>query len=309
MGVQVVATRPPAQASAPTLRYGSRPRRCPAGAPVPMPTLTAEALLSHLQQLLRQVRAPAARSTPAGPSDDRLIVASRDYYMIFSAQPGDPAVQVEAVSNFYLPAAAALTPGRLGQLSQRGYRERPNRNNLYRTVTPQDDAALHSLAAEVLEVFGKAYGIDAGSPAEFDLQHGPAESVRNPDLIKLMRTLSLKRDWDARRALYSALLGSIMLVPIDPVLLASEDVVEPIEVDRLGKFPVIAAFTDIDSLRLWQPRGAPYRALPVTEIVPQAVARRVGSLLINPKGVVGGELYINELESMNDALKRRAALA
>jgi len=275
-----------------------------------MPTLTAEALVSHLQQL----RAPAASTPATGPSgpataDNRLIVASRDYYMIFSAQPGDPSVHVEAVSNFYLPTAAALSPGRLGQLSQRGYRERPNRNNLYRSVTPHDHAALHGLAAEVLEVFGKAYGVDAGSAADFDLQLGAAESVRNPDLLKLMRTLSLKRDWDARRALYSALLGSTMLVPIDPVLLATEDVVEPVEVDRLGKFPVIAAFTDIDSLRLWQPRGAPYRAIAVSELVPQAVARRVGSLLINPKGVVGGELYINELESMNDALKRRASLA
>ena len=272
-----------------------------------MPTLTAEALVSHLQQL----RAPAAASASSGlapVSDNRLIVASRDYYMVFSAQPDDPAVQVEAVSNFYLPTAAALTPGRLAQLSQRGYRERPDRNNLYRSVSPQTDAALHGFAAEVLEVFGKAYGVDAGSPAEFDLQLGPAESVRNPDIIKLMRTLSLKRDWDARRALYSALLGSTMLIPIDPELLAHEDVIEPIEVDRLGKFPVIAAFTDIDSLRLWRPRGAPYRAIAVTELVPQAVARRVGSLLINPKGVVGGELYINELESMNDALKRRAAL-
>jgi len=225
--------------------------------------------------------------------------------MIFSAQPGDPALQVEAVSNFYLPAAAALTPGRLGQLSQRGYRERPNRNNLYRSVSPATEAELHSFAAEVLEIFGKAYGVDLGSAAQFDLQLGVAESVRNPDIIKLMRTLSLKRDWDARRALYSALLSSTMLVPIDPELLAQEDVAEPIEVDRLGKFPVIAAFTDIDHLRLWRPRGAPYRAMAVGELVTLAVARRVGSLLINPKGVVGGELYINELESMHDAYKRR----
>ena len=153
-------------------------------------------------------------------------------------------------------------------------------------------------------MFGKAYGVDAGSAAEFDLQLGAAETVRNPDLIKRMRTLSLKRDWDARRALYSALLSSTMLVPIDPDVVTHD---EPIEVDRLGKFPVIAAFTDIDSLRLWQPRGAPYRAMAVSELVPAAVTRRVGSLLINPRGIVGGELYINELESMDGALKRRAS--
>ena len=29
--------------------------------------------------------------------------------------------------------------------------------------------------------------------------------------------------------------------------------------------------------------------------------------LINPRGMVGGELYLNELESLDDALKRRAS--
>ena len=261
-----------------------------------MPALTAEALVSHFQQL----------RTPGGPSgaDNRLIVASRDYYMIFSGQPGDPALHVEAVNNFYLSTAAALTPGRLGQLSQRGYRERNNRNNLYRSVTPTTDHELQSFAAEVLDVFAKAYGVDPGDPADFDLQLGAPEPLRNPDIIKRMRTLSVQRDWDARRALYSTLLASVMLVPIDPEVASHP---EPIEVDRLGTFPVIAAFTDIDSLRLWQPRGAPYHAMPVNELVPLAVQRRVGSLLINPKGLVGGELYINELESMDGALKRRAS--
>jgi hypothetical protein len=45
----------------------------------------------------------------------------------------------------------------------------------------------------------------------------------------------------------------------------------------------------------------------MADLVPRAVARRVGSLLINPRGLVGGELYINELESLDGALKRRAS--
>lgn len=265
-----------------------------------MPALTADALVSHLQQV--QQLAPA--SPGPGGADNRLVVASRDYYMVFSGKRGEKTLLAEAVSNFYLPSAAALTPGRLAQLSARGFRERPNRNNLYRTVDPQDPAALRAFVDDVLEVFARAYGVEVGDAAEFELQLGDPEPVRNPDLIKLMRALSVRRDWDARRALYSALLGSTMLVPIDPEVQSHD---EPLEVDRLSNFPVIAAFTDIDSLRLWQPRGATYRAMAVSDLVPRAVARRVGSLLINPKGLVGGELYINELESLDGALKRRAS--
>ena len=45
----------------------------------------------------------------------------------------------------------------------------------------------------------------------------------------------------------------------------------------------------------------------LAELVPRALAMRVGSLLINPRGLVGGELYLNELESLDGALKRRAS--
>jgi len=258
-----------------------------------MPALTADALVQHLEQLTR-----------SGGADNRLVVASRDYYMIFHGKRGAPELVGEAVSNFYLPRPAELTPGRLGQLAARGYRERPNRNNLYRSLKLEDGAALRAFADEVMDLFARAYGVESGEAAEFDLQLGEPEPLRNPELIRLMRLLSEKRDWDTRRALYTALLNATMLVPIDP---ESDLADEPIEVDKLGKFPVIAAFTDIASLRLWQPRGAAYRSLAVSDVVPRAVARRVGSLLINPKGLVGGELYINELESLDGALKRRAS--
>jgi hypothetical protein len=120
-----------------------------------------------------------------------------------------------------------------------------------------------------------------------------------------MRLLSEKRDWDTRRALYAALLDATLLVPIDP---EADGADEPLEVDSLGKFPVIAGFTDIDALRMWNPRGAP-TAPPRRDLVPRALARRVGSLLINPRGNVGGELYLNELESLDGALKRRSSVA
>ena len=258
-----------------------------------MPALTPETLVQHLELL-----------TQTGGADNRLVVASRDYYMIFHGKRGAPELVGEAVSNFYLPRPAELTPGRLGQLTARGYRERPNRNNLYRSLRVQDAAELRSYADEVMEVFARAYGVDAGEAAEFELQLGEPEPLKNPELIRLMRLLSEKRDWDTRRALYSALLGATMLVPIDPDAGVPD---EPMEVDRLGKFPVIAAFTDMTSLRLWQPRGAHCRSLAIADLVPRAVTRRVGSLLINPRGMVGGELYLNELESLDGALKRRAS--
>lgn len=258
-----------------------------------MPALTEANLLDHLRRL-----------TAEGGDDNRLVVASREHYIVVHGRRGAPELLVEAVGNFYLPTAAALTPGREAVLGQRRFTPRPGRNNFYRAAAPADDAELRALVADVLDVFARAYGAEAGEPAEFELQLGDVEPTRNPDLIRRMRLLSQIRDWEARKALYTALLDSTLLVPVDP---DGVRVDEPLEVEKLGAFPVIAGFTDIDSLRLWRPRGAPYRAMPVAELVPRAVARRVGSLLINPKGNVGGELYLNELESLDGALKRRAS--
>lgn len=259
-----------------------------------MPALTADALASQIHQLRSQ-----------GGADNRLVVASRDYYIIISARPGDPSLHLEAVANPNLSSAAALTPGRLEQLKQRGFRERQHHHNLFRKLTLTADAELTRLVDELMTIFAKAYGVDAGEPAQFDLQLGDGEPLQNPDIIRLMRALSVRRDWDARRALYAALLDATLLVPIDPEAVTTD---EPLEVERLGNFPVIAGFTDIDAMRMWNPRGLPYRATPVAQLVPRALAMRVGSLLINPRGLVGGELYLNELESLDGALKRRSSV-
>jgi hypothetical protein len=257
-----------------------------------MPALTAETLVEHLRKL-----------TAEGGADNRLVVASRDYYMVFAGKRGDPELLAEAVTNFYLPRAAELTSGRRDQIARRRFTERPGRNNLYRSVRPQTDAELRSFADEVLEIFSKAYAVEPGEPAELDLQLGDPEPTRNPDLLRLMRLLSQRRDWDTRKQVYAAMLVAHMLVAIDPD--AGGD---PAEVDKLGTFPVWAAFTDIDSLRLWRPRGAPFRVTAIADLVPRAVDRRIGSLLINPKGNIGGELYINELETLYGALRRRASV-
>lgn len=256
-----------------------------------MPTLTADALVHHLRQL-----------TDAGGADNRLVVASRDYYMVFAGRRGEPELLAEAVSNFYLPRAAELTPGRNSVLTQHRFSERPGRNNVYRGVHLRSADDFSTLATEVLEIFARAYGVESGEPAEFDLQLGDPEPTRNPDLLRLMRQLSVRRDWDTRKMVYQALLATSMLLVIDP-----DNGGEPLEAGKLGTFPVWAVFSDIDSLRLWQPRGAPFSVTAIADLVPKAVDKRIGSLLINPKGNIGGELYINELESLYGALQRRAS--
>ncbi len=278
----------PRKGIGPKVRY-SWPAQ-PDCAQMPMTALTRDILVEHLQALQH-----------SGGTDNRLVVASRAYYVVISSARGQTELTTEAVTNAYLAREVELSPPQREQLAARGFAARRDGNNVYRQTTVTGPEQLQAFAGATLDVLAAVYGIDIGAPATLTLQLGERDPTTNPDLLRLMRRLSVQRDWDARRAVYAGLLAATMLVPTD----SESDSNEPAEVDRLGKFPVIAAFTDIDALRMWQPCGAPYRAMPVPELVPWAVARRVGSLLINPRGIVGGELYINELESLEGALQRR----
>lgn len=256
-----------------------------------MSTLTRDRLVTSLQQL-----------TTSGGADNRLVVAAGDYYVVIHGRLGASELVCEVVSNFYLGGPAELTPARLRSLGERGYFERSGKNNLFRDVRLTGPDAHARLADELLALFAQIFGVEADAPASFDLQLGDPEPTRNPDLIRAMKALAVRRDMDARQRVYVAVMNAAFLMPVNP---AGRTPDEPLEVDRLGNFPVIAAFTEIDSLRLWQPKGWPFALVPGARLVPLAVSRRVGSLLINPRGNVGGELYINELESIEGALRRR----
>lgn len=256
-----------------------------------MSTLTRDRLVTSLQQL-----------TTSGGADNRLVVVAGDYYVVVHGRLGGGDLTCEVVSNFYLGAASQLTPARLRSLGERGYFERNGHNNLYRDVRLVGPDATGKLADELLALFAQIFGVEADAPAKFDLQLGDPEPTRNPDLVRAMKALAVRRDMDARQRVYIGVMNATFLMPVNPAGLTAD---EPLEVDRLGSFPVIAAFTEIDSLRLWQPKGWPFALVPGTRLVPLAVSRRVGSLLVNPRGNVGGELYINELESIEGALRRR----
>lgn len=256
-----------------------------------MSTLTRDNLVNALQQL-----------TAEGGADNRLVVAAGAYFVVVHGRRGAPELLCEAVGNVYLQGPAQLTPARERVLESRGFRERSGKNNLYRDVRAEGPEALARLADDLVALFAHAYGISEGDQAQFDLQLGELETTRNPDLLRAMKVLAIRRDMDARHRVYVSVMNGTFLVPTDPGAPTAD---EPATVDRLGAFPVIAAFTDIDSLRLWQPKGWPFVTISGARLVPLAVARRVGSLLINPRGNIGGELYINELESIEGALRKR----
>ena len=70
-------------------------------------------------------------------------------------------------------------------------------------------------------------------------------------------------------------------------------------------FSIYAVFTSDKSLRTYDPRGLPFRIITGRLLFPLLQKRKAGSLLINPNGDFGGELYKHEIDSICDAMNRK----
>jgi len=249
-------------------------------------------LSDHLRALLRE-----------GGEYNRLLVDSGDIYLHFIGARGDAHLLCEAVSNRYLPASAKLTPQREALLSERGFSSQRKRRNPVRRLDAPDDRALEGIAAEALELLALAYGITADDPLRFELVLGDPDPTSNTPLLRSMKKLARLRDPPSRQNVYADLLGSELLLLLDPAADPAQR--EPHVVEQLQGFPVYAVFSDWSALRLWNPRGWPYVRISGPQLFILAAERKIGSLLINPKGDIGGELLMNEIAALAAAARRR----
>jgi len=150
------------------------------------------------------------------------------------------------------------------------------------------------IVAEILELFGAVYG--QSGELTFTLQLGEAETLENSPLMEAMRRVSKERSQEARQNVYRALIRADLLVPID----SNGGLVE---MGTLGDRPVYGLFSDWESLRHWDPRGHAYQRRRGAEVFIGLAQTLAGSVLSNPGGQVGGELYRNEILAIAGAIR------
>ncbi len=232
-----------------------------------------------------------------GGDGNRLVLQAGPAWFVLAAERGGRAVTVEAAPSAALPAP--LTLDQVQALRAAGFGSRPGRRALARHVAVDLPGAIPGLVDELLRLFREVYALGPEQAPTRALTLGPRERADNPRLIQAMRGLAGKRDLHARHAVYGALLDATLLLAVDAAG-------EPVAVGDLEGWDVYGCFSGWDQLSLFDPRGIPYTALRGRELVLRLLERpRAGSLLINPRGDVGGELYRNELHTLQDAIYRR----
>ncbi len=242
-----------------------------------------------------KVAAALSALVESGGDGNRLLVSRGPAFFHCSAAKGDRSILIEAAPSASLPKERALSPNRVSHLRAAGFASRPGHKSLGRHVALDEPDSISKLAAQLVDLFESVYG-DADGAVELEAYSGDRERTSNPKLIDAMRIMAKKRDHSLRTALYRSLLDSTLLLLTDPT-----DASSPRVVGELMNFDVFAAFTSWEALRRFEPRGASYEAIRGRHLFGRLLEYKVGSLLIDPKSTVGGELYRNELETLAGA--------
>ena len=246
-----------------------------------------------------------------GGDGNVLVIHRGPAFFVCRASRGDRSILVEAAPSSYMPKGRGLSPNKVLKLRAAGFASRPGHKALARHCELDTAGAIDGITQMIHSLFAEAFSEPDG-PDRLDLQPGPLDRTENPLLIDAMRTMARKREHRYRSALYRALLDARLLLLVDPgvddenIHLPQNNVdARPLKVDELMGFEVFAAFTSLAALRRYDVRGRPYKLAAGRQLFAELLNHKVGSLLLDPRSPVGGELYRNEVETLAGAAFRR----
>lgn len=242
--------------------------------------------------------------------ESRVLIEQGPVYLQFVRQPGR-GTQLEAVSSSQLPAEFKLSSGRAMQLREMGFEKCPGEN--WKKVIPTPNCLSGNdpdskrfdtqlLIKQCREILDRVYG--AEGEIQVQLAQTQEHHPDNDELVASMRNLAEQRSSEARHRMYTELVNATLLIPVRPE--APEEVQSGedfLVTDTLEGHPVFLAFSDWDSLRRWNPRGWSYVPLHGSEFFELTLERDLGSVQINPRGEVGGELYRHEVEMLVEGVR------
>lgn len=251
----------------------------------------------------RTFSAALSRMMAEGSAGASVLACRGLAWFLVTRAAGSDAVVIEAAPSRMLPREHALSPERANVLRYAGFSaSTAGQRTLARAqaLPPHPDAA-DALSAELIALLDTVYAQASHGPGGVRLRLAAPDPLEGKELIARMTEAAKAADPAVGRTrLYRAMLEGELL------LLISNDGI-PTPVGELGGMPVFAGFTDHAALRRHDPRAPAHRRLDGRALFPLLMTHGVGSLLINPAGPVGGELYRNEVSTIANATHRAVA--
>lgn len=231
----------------------------------------------------------------------RLVIRAGAHWQVISATLNQPHLVHQSARSSRLPEAIKLNPSDARDMRALDFAKKAGGD----WTRELSRSALDELPGEIFRIIRELHRVDGAIELELDIDD--REHPTNPDLLATMRALADKggRTAEARQAMYNEMVNTRFLLPFDPAAgpqADPEDAIERVE-ERNGR-PVFAAFTDFESLRMWRPLHTDYMASHGSVLFEWLCEEKAAALLINPGGLVGGELFGHELEMLAEGVRR-----
>ena len=232
--------------------------------------------------------------------EGRLLISNGDYWAVLHSLDIPTRALCEVSTNTYLPKHALLSDEQRKAIENLSYTQRRRKRSLGKLVPISTQTHHEQCAAELNYIFDDIF-LAPFEDAQLHFFPNVRSKLNNKDLLKDMKRLSKQRQHSARIALYKTLLNSSLLL-----LVENENDSQPLQTGTLAGFPVFTCFTDYESARCYDPRVGSLHETFAFQIFQNIWALNIGSLQINPKGDIGGDLYRNEIETLIQAINRRS---
>ena len=252
-----------------------------------MPSLFAQTLLTDLTKL---------HNDPNG----RLIIQSEKHWAVLHSLDVPTRALLEISSNTYLPKDNLLSEAQKTQLSDLSFTQRRRKRSLGKLVSIANATHYDQLITEISYVFEDIFKVQT-SQLVITFTPNARHALKNKELLQSMKKMSQSKQHSLRIALYKTLLNSSLL------LLSTKAKPEhPLQTGQIMQYPVFTCFTDYEAARCFDPRVGHLKEMYAYQIFKSVWDLNVGSLQINPKGDIGGELYRNEVETLIQAVNKQS---
>ena len=253
---------------------------------------------------------------------NRLILEGDQGFIVIWGEEGETEVRIFAAAGRSL--SRTLSKEEAQTLYEHGYRRKTAALCFSKLVDLDDKTEIKTLTQELCQLLQQLY-LSSENTLKIEERFGNKIELNNQHLISAMKRLSKERSMSARQKAYWAIIRADVLLALKSDMPASlktasghqqwvqsglekishiSSSVTPKDFKYITNYPSAAIFTDHDALGLIDPRGAYAVKLPGRLAILLALEQGWSSLLINPRSDVGGELYRNELQSIQEGLKQ-----
>lgn len=258
-----------------------------------------------------------------GGDHNRIILQGDRGYLALSSSCGESEAELILAAGRSL--TQSLTEEEAQKLYDQGFRRKSAAHPFVRTVNMGDQASREALVQEILNFAHPLY-LSHWREGNIESRLGDRPELQSGRLVESMRKLSKLRDMSSRQKMYWSVIRTEVLLALNeapPKSLAKErgrtqwvesgltDVesisssIRPRSFKDLTGYQSAAIFSDIESFEHIDPRGIYWVQIPGRLAISLTLAWGWDSLLINPHGKIGGELYRNELSSIVEGLKQQ----